>query len=283
VALLVVQTGYLQRHDNEIKAIILNELVFLYIFFFLSFSLVRCPLCDRCFGQQTNLDRHLKKHESDGPTILDEDRKRYNHRRSIEVPEVQPTLKLPSGAKTNSLLYPSPFYYDLGRASLSALKMPVHASPILTSRLELTSPSHSSSASTDHDVDLKGDDDEGDMVIDDDNKSPAESDDDEVEKKSDANDASDINGLNDANDPKNASDANDDEEEDDCDEQGSIDVEDHSMPSTESSIQHPTGVDTLAAHSLSCKVTICTDDADDTDKQSEEGAVDATSPTATSS
>lgn len=36
----------------------------------------RCPLCDRCFGQQTNLDRHLKKHESDGPTILDEDRKR---------------------------------------------------------------------------------------------------------------------------------------------------------------------------------------------------------------
>lgn len=40
------------------------------------FSDGRCPLCDRCFGQQTNLDRHLKKHESDGPTILDEDRKR---------------------------------------------------------------------------------------------------------------------------------------------------------------------------------------------------------------
>lgn len=32
----------------------------------------RCPLCDRCFGQQTNLDRHLKKHESDGPQILDD-------------------------------------------------------------------------------------------------------------------------------------------------------------------------------------------------------------------
>lgn len=31
----------------------------------------RCPLCDRCFGQQTNLDRHLRKHENDGPTILD--------------------------------------------------------------------------------------------------------------------------------------------------------------------------------------------------------------------
>ena len=26
----------------------------------------RCPLCDRCFGQQTNLDRHLKKHEMEG-------------------------------------------------------------------------------------------------------------------------------------------------------------------------------------------------------------------------
>ncbi|GAB6032315.1 hypothetical protein CHUAL_010953 [Chamberlinius hualienensis] len=25
---------------------------------------------NRCFGQQTNLDRHLKKHEADGPTIL---------------------------------------------------------------------------------------------------------------------------------------------------------------------------------------------------------------------
>lgn len=24
-----------------------------------------CPLCERCFGQQTNLDRHLKKHEFD--------------------------------------------------------------------------------------------------------------------------------------------------------------------------------------------------------------------------
>jgi hypothetical protein len=24
-----------------------------------------CPHCDRCFGQQTNLDRHLKKHESE--------------------------------------------------------------------------------------------------------------------------------------------------------------------------------------------------------------------------
>lgn len=25
----------------------------------------RCPHCDRCFGQQTNLDRHLKKHENE--------------------------------------------------------------------------------------------------------------------------------------------------------------------------------------------------------------------------
>ena len=23
----------------------------------------KCHLCNRCFGQQTNLDRHLKKHE----------------------------------------------------------------------------------------------------------------------------------------------------------------------------------------------------------------------------
>lgn len=38
----------------------------------------RCPLCDRCFGQQTNLDRHLKKHESDGPTILDDSPKTSN-------------------------------------------------------------------------------------------------------------------------------------------------------------------------------------------------------------
>lgn len=28
--------------------------------------LLRCPLCERCFGQQTNLDRHLKKHEMEG-------------------------------------------------------------------------------------------------------------------------------------------------------------------------------------------------------------------------
>jgi hypothetical protein len=34
----------------------------------------KCPLCERCFGQQTNLDRHLKKHDADGPTILDADR-----------------------------------------------------------------------------------------------------------------------------------------------------------------------------------------------------------------
>ncbi|VDM98815.1 unnamed protein product [Thelazia callipaeda] len=25
-----------------------------------------CDHCDRCFGQQTNLDRHIKKHESGG-------------------------------------------------------------------------------------------------------------------------------------------------------------------------------------------------------------------------
>merc|ERR1712037_423605 len=31
----------------------------------------KCHLCERCFGQQTNLDRHLRKHENDGPTILD--------------------------------------------------------------------------------------------------------------------------------------------------------------------------------------------------------------------
>ena len=30
----------------------------------------RCPLCDRAFGQQTNLDRHLRKHDGDVPTIL---------------------------------------------------------------------------------------------------------------------------------------------------------------------------------------------------------------------
>lgn len=39
----------------------------------------RCPLCDRCFGQQTNLDRHLKKHESDGPQILDDATSRGHH------------------------------------------------------------------------------------------------------------------------------------------------------------------------------------------------------------
>lgn len=25
----------------------------------------KCHLCERCFGQQTNLDRHLKKHEAE--------------------------------------------------------------------------------------------------------------------------------------------------------------------------------------------------------------------------
>ena len=266
------QKNAIKQTNNPAKEEIMQQGYFLLLLFFLTswyfsfrcLSSARCPLCDRCFGQQTNLDRHLKKHESDGPTILDEDRKRYNHRRSIELAEVPATLKLPGGTKANSLLYPTPFYYDLGRTSLKTLKMPVHASPILTSRLELTSPSQSSSPSSDHDVDLKGDDDEGDMVIDDDNKSPTGSDDDEVEKKSDTNDA------------------NDDEDEDDCDEHNPIDVEDHSMPSTESSIQHSTEVDAMPAHSLSCKVTICTDDADDTDKASEGGAVDATSPATTS-
>lgn len=27
------------------------------------FIVFQCHLCERCFGQQTNLDRHLKKHE----------------------------------------------------------------------------------------------------------------------------------------------------------------------------------------------------------------------------
>jgi [histone H3]-lysine9 N-methyltransferase (ecotropic virus integration site 1 protein) len=33
----------------------------------------KCPLCERCFGQQTNLDRHLKKHEAEeaGGSLLD--------------------------------------------------------------------------------------------------------------------------------------------------------------------------------------------------------------------
>ncbi|KAK3770596.1 hypothetical protein RRG08_066472 [Elysia crispata] len=31
----------------------------------------KCPLCERCFGQQTNLDRHLKKHETEGPHLAD--------------------------------------------------------------------------------------------------------------------------------------------------------------------------------------------------------------------
>ncbi|CAB4057415.1 unnamed protein product [Lepeophtheirus salmonis] len=35
----------------------------------------RCIHCERCFGQQTNLDRHLKKHENDGPTIFGSIRK----------------------------------------------------------------------------------------------------------------------------------------------------------------------------------------------------------------
>ena len=28
-------------------------------------------MCERCFGQQTNLDRHIRKHKNDVPTILD--------------------------------------------------------------------------------------------------------------------------------------------------------------------------------------------------------------------
>ncbi|EDX05411.1 GD21811 [Drosophila simulans] len=29
----------------------------------------KCEICERCFGQQTNLDRHLKKHESDAVSL----------------------------------------------------------------------------------------------------------------------------------------------------------------------------------------------------------------------
>lgn len=37
-----------------------------------------CPLCDRAFGQQTNLDRHLRKHESNVPTIMNPIPKGYH-------------------------------------------------------------------------------------------------------------------------------------------------------------------------------------------------------------
>lgn len=33
----------------------------------------RCNRCDRCFGQQTNLDRHTKKHESNGALTIASD------------------------------------------------------------------------------------------------------------------------------------------------------------------------------------------------------------------
>ena len=62
------------------------------------FRFVRCPLCDRCFGQQTNLDPHLKKHESDGPTILDEDRKRYVERSRNAAGALWRQLETPSAA-----------------------------------------------------------------------------------------------------------------------------------------------------------------------------------------
>lgn len=29
----------------------------------------KCALCERCFGQQTNLDRHLKKHDADAASL----------------------------------------------------------------------------------------------------------------------------------------------------------------------------------------------------------------------
>jgi hypothetical protein len=49
----------------------------------------KCALCERCFGQQTNLDRHLKKHEADAVGLgLGLDERLKNIRRNARgIPE----------------------------------------------------------------------------------------------------------------------------------------------------------------------------------------------------
>ena len=223
-------------HKILIHAELLQRLKVIFkIIFWLCFRYGhRCSLCDRCFGQQTNLDRHLKKHESDGPTILDEDRKRY-HRRAGSVQLQQSAAQKPSaiGEKINSIVYPPPFYYDLGRVSM----MQAHASPILNGRLALTSPSHSSS-STDHE-------DGADNVKSDD--AALTIDEEQSEKQVESDD-----GDEPQPDKKDGRDQGDSQ-------QRPIDIEEHSMPCTESSGPDQ---DTIA-HSFSCGVTICTEKQSD--------------------
>ena len=106
-------------------------------------------MCDRCFGQQTNLDRHLKKHESDGPTILDEDRKRYERRSLYSKAATSPSTSLASS------LGGQPFYYDLSRGPTLI--------PMATA---IRPPSSASSSASDHE----------DIVIDEDKEEDPEDD-----------------------------------------------------------------------------------------------------------
>jgi len=69
----------------------------------------RCPLCERCFGQQTNLDRHLKKHESDGPNVLD------SPPPDLDL-ELTPSAQSPAGTDTQRDTYFNEIRKFIGQA-----------------------------------------------------------------------------------------------------------------------------------------------------------------------
>ena len=80
----------------------------------------RCPLCDRAFGQQTNLDRHLRKHDGDVPTILN-----------------------PGGGNTRSLQNVR-FLRNKFASALGMEGCPVKDSPDMASLVDIVTPSSES-------------------------------------------------------------------------------------------------------------------------------------------
>ena len=242
----------------------------------------RCPLCDRCFGQQTNLDRHLKKHESDGPTILDEDRKR-SRAAGLNAAAVRP-----SGVQ---LLRPptAGFYYaDLAavaaqqhhhqqqqrRAAAAAAAIPDlrhHVSPILNSRLGMLasqSPVHSpsGSSSSEHDdppvskkarhLDIEEEDDEEESAVESSPEEEADEEDDRRNSKTIADEELPPSSVKDEAD-------------------AASETSSHSSSNSNSSAGAPSSDGNAAtAGVLSCEVTIHTDDKSPTTASPSPSAID---------